>query len=165
MISELENHNRSLVDEHIRKAWAGPFIVSRGVVHDSATLPGFIATNHGRHAGAVLYHIHDKECEIVVLYALSMRQGIGTALVNAVVKFATQAGCKRVWLVTTNDNKRAMEFYRRYGFSLKQVHYGACRAARALKPELPEIGEQGICIEDELEFELCLAMNTRTKKG
>jgi len=36
------------------------------------------------------------------------------------------------------------------------VHRGAVAAARALKPEIPLIGDDGILIRDEIELELPL---------
>ncbi len=51
---------------------------------------------------------------------------------------------------------RALRFYQKRGFVLVAVHRDAVAAARALKPEIPLIGEDGIPIRDELELELAL---------
>jgi hypothetical protein len=51
---------------------------------------------------------------------------------------------------------RALRFYQKRGFALVAVHRDAVAAARALKPEIPLIGEDGIPIRDELELELAL---------
>ncbi len=37
---------------------------------------------------------------------------------------------------------------------LVAVHHGAIDEARKLKPSIPEFGENGVRISDELEFEL-----------
>ena len=66
------------------------------------------------------------------------------------------AGCRRVWLITTNDNLRALRFYQRRGFRLVAVHPNALARSRELKPSIPEIGLDGIPLRDELELELTL---------
>jgi hypothetical protein len=57
-------------------------------------------------------------------------------------------------LITTNNNRDAMEFYRAVGWRQVAIHRGAVREARKLKPEIPEFDEAGVPIEDEVEFEL-----------
>ena len=63
---------------------------------------------------------------------------LGTALVAAVRSLARDAGCTRLWLITTNDNVDALRFYQRRGFRLATLHRGAVDDCRArLKPEIP----------------------------
>lgn len=47
----------------------------------------------------------------------------------------------------------AIKMYRALGWDQVAVHRGAVRAARELKPEIPEFDELGQPIEDEIEFE------------
>jgi RimJ/RimL family protein N-acetyltransferase len=105
----------------------------------------------------VTYRIVAKECEIVTLDSLQTGMGIGTALLDAVEQAAQQARCRRIWLITTNDNLTALRFYQKRGFSLVAVHRGAVEQARRLKPEIPACGQYGIPIQDEIELELLLA--------
>ena len=72
------------------------------------------------------------------------------------VDAARAAGCGRLWLVTTNDNVRALGFYQRRGFRLVALRPGAVVISRALKPEIPFVASNGIPIRDELELELGL---------
>jgi len=59
--------------------------------------------------------------------------------------------------MTTNDNLRALGFYQRRGFRLASLRPGAVdEARRTLKPEIPEIGDDGIPIRDELDLEMDL---------
>jgi GNAT superfamily N-acetyltransferase len=75
--------------------------------------------------------------------------GVGTALLAAVERKA-----RRLWLLTTNDNVDALRFYQRRGFRLAELHPGGVEESRArLKPEIPETGEYGIPIRDELILE------------
>ena len=74
-------------------------------------------------------------------------------LLEAVVERARARACRRVWLITTNDNVDALRFYQRRGFTLVALHRGAMEQSRRLKPSIPEVGAHGIPIRDELELE------------
>jgi ribosomal protein S18 acetylase RimI-like enzyme len=63
---------------------------------------------------------------------------------------------RRLWLVTTNDNLRAQRFYERAGFRLVEVREGEIERSRRLKPEIPLLGEGGVPIRDELEYEFSM---------
>jgi len=65
-------------------------------------------------------------------------------------------GCRRVWLITSNDNLDALRFYQRRGLRLVAVHRGAIDEARRVKPSIPATGEYGIPVRDEIELELQL---------
>ncbi len=69
---------------------------------------------------------------------------------------ARATGCHRVWLVTTNNNIAAIEFYQRVGMDLRALHRYALRVSRELKPTIPERDAAGVRIDHELEFELLL---------
>jgi hypothetical protein len=56
----------------------------------------------------------------------------------------------------------AVRFYQRRGFRLAALHPGAVDDSRArLKPEIPEFGEHGIRLRDELVLELELGPSRR----
>jgi 3-oxoacyl-[acyl-carrier protein] reductase len=65
-------------------------------------------------------------------------------------------GCRRLWLITTNDNTPALRFYQNQGMRVAAVHHNAIVEARRIKPEIPEfgVGGQPICDEVELEMDL-----------
>jgi N-acetylglutamate synthase-like GNAT family acetyltransferase len=78
----------------------------------------------------------------------------GTALVAAVERLAAQQGCRRLWLLTTNDNLDGLRFYQRRGFRLAALHTGAVDDSRArMKPEIPPVGDYGIPLRDEVELD------------
>ncbi len=106
--------------------------------------------------GLVTYRIEGQACEVVTLDSLEANIGIGTALVEAVREAATQAGCTRLWLITTNDNMDALRFYQKRGLRLVAVHRDAVTEARRSKPQIPWIGNDGIPLRDEIELELML---------
>jgi ribosomal protein S18 acetylase RimI-like enzyme len=114
---------------------------------------------HGRNRlGLLTYRFEDDACEIVSLNALTRGRGVGTALLSAAREVAADAGCRRIWLVTTNDNTPAMRFYERRGFRQSAVYRDALDRSRVLKPEIPEIGLNGVPIRDEIEYEILLAV-------
>ncbi|MDR2976176.1 MAG: GNAT family N-acetyltransferase [Streptococcaceae bacterium] len=155
MIIPTNNQFRAEINEYVRKDWSGPKIVSKGVVHDTSTLEAFISIDENQEVtGYIFYHIHEKKCEVIVLQSLVEAQGIGTALVNAVVEAAKAAGCLSVWLITTNDNIHALDFYQKRGFELTAVHFDAVAEARKLKPSIPLLSEKGIPIKHEFELSL-----------
>jgi GNAT superfamily N-acetyltransferase len=130
-------------------------ILSRGrLTEDAARLPGFVAERDATKVGYALTRIAGDELEVVALQALSRREGIGTALLAAAAEEARQAGCARAWLITTNDNLDAVRFYQRRGWDLIALHCDAVTSGRHLKPEIPAVGDYGLPIRHELEFEL-----------
>jgi GNAT superfamily N-acetyltransferase len=116
-------------------------------------LPGFVAICENEPSGLITYHLDSAECEIVTLDSLKEGYGIGSALIEAVKREALNAGCARLWLITTNDNTPALRFYQKRGFAIKAVYPNALENSRRLKPEIPEIGIDGIPIRDEIELE------------
>lgn len=156
-IVEPDAVHRWEIDRAVREGWAGPMVASRGRLWDTRKLPGLAALENGALRGYLLYRIDGEECEVVVLEAISQNWGVGTALLNGARKAAKALGCRRFWLITTNDNTHAIRFYQKYGFSLGAVYIGAAdEARRLLKPALPETGEDGIPIRHEFEFEMYL---------
>ena len=77
---------------------------------------------------------------------------MGSALIAACVEVARDGDARRVLLITTNDNRAALDFYRRRGWQMVATRTGAVTEARLnLKPEIPLLG---IPIRDEIELEL-----------
>jgi GNAT superfamily N-acetyltransferase len=118
--------------------------------------PALLAIDEaGSLAGVLTYIVDGAACEIPTLHTARQWQGTGTALVAAVRRLAAQAGCRRLWLVTTNDNVDALRFYQRRGFHLTALRPDAVTAARhALKPEITLTGAYDIPIRDELELSM-----------
>ena len=139
----------------VRK-WQSPRIVRRGSICNADRLPGFVAVREDRRVGLVTYVIQDEECEIVTLNSLEEGIGVGTSLVEAVRSEAITSKCRRLWLITTNDNLEALSFYQRRGFVLAALYRNALEQSRKLKPEIPRVGSHGIPIRDEIELEMNL---------
>jgi len=73
-----------------------------------------------------------------------------------VIGIAKENHCRRIWLVTTNDNTPAISFYQRVGFSLRDVHINALEKSRELKPSIPLVGFDNIPLQHDFEFEIML---------
>ena len=155
-IRPLIEGDKTWVASLLAEWWAGPRIVTRGKLHHAEELPGFIAVQKDKPAGLITYNIVGKECEITTMNSLVERIGIGSGLIDAVKNTAIKAGCKRLWLITTNDNTHALRFYQKYGFFLVALHRNAIEQDRLLKPEIPLSGNDGIPIRDEIGLEMML---------
>ncbi len=153
-IRELNSGDQEWVDRVTAEAWGAETVAVHGRLYRPSELPGFSATLDGSPAGLITYSIEGQACEVVTLNSWREGEGIGTALLEAVRQIARQAGCRRLWLITTNDNTRALRFYQKWGFRLAAVHIDAVARDRRLKPEIPLLGDDGIPIRDEIELEL-----------
>lgn len=131
-------------------------IVTPGGVYDIRQLAGLAAVQDDTIIGLLTYHIEGAAFEIVTLHSCQQSIGVGTALIQAAREIAIQAECKRLWLVTTNDNLYAMRFYQKRGFVIASIHRNSMQLVRAIKPEVPPLGMDGIPLRDMIEFEMLL---------
>ncbi|MBZ0171572.1 MAG: GNAT family N-acetyltransferase [Phycisphaerales bacterium] len=140
----------------LRQYWATEQVLSRGRVHDVVACEGFAAFQNDEPIGLITYLIEGDECELVTHNSTADSGGIGSCLLAAVRNQARSRGCKRMWLVTTNDNTPALRFYQRRDFDICAFHRDAIIEARALKPEIPDEGLFGIRVRHEIEMEYVL---------
>lgn len=155
-IVEIDETIRKDIIEFIKKNWGSGIMVTRGKVHNMDMLPGFAAIEENEVVGLVTYFMENGECEIVSLDSLRENTGLGTKLLEIAVETVKNQGCKRVWLITTNDNIRAIGFYQKRGFEMKAIYKNAVKEARRIKPEIPLVGDNNIPILHEIEFEKIL---------
>lgn len=147
--------DRAWIAEFIQAQWHAEFVIVHGTIYRPADLPGYAAID-GEPIGLITYSIGNSFCEIVTLNSLRPNRGIGTALIEQVVKVARELKCQRVFVVTTNDNLKALGLYQKRGFRLVALAQDAVTSARKMKPEIPMMGENGIPIRDELELEMTM---------
>lgn len=156
VVEPINQRNRETVRAWIA-TWPADYIISRGRSLRPGDLEGFVAfDDEDTLIGLLTYEIIGDQFEVVTLDALTQWSGIGTQLMNRAIATARDAGCKRLWLITTNDNTPAIRFYQRRGLTIAAVHVNAIAYSRTLKPEIPVIGMFGIPIRDEIEFEMGL---------
>ena len=156
-ILPITDADRAWVRQFIVDHWGDEIVVVHGEVMRPHEHEGFAAFDGDEVIGLVTYRMVDDNCEVTSLTSLREGQGIGTALMNAVVQTATAQHCWRIWLITTNDNLRALAFYQKRGFVMVALHRNAVDASRKLNPAIPLIAESGIPIRDEIEMEMQLA--------
>lgn len=156
-VRPLADQDHEWVLDTVRYWGETDYIVSRGRIVYAADLPGFCATGpDGTPLGLATYEISGDECQLVTLHAFRRFIGIGTALLSAVRDVAAAAGCRRLWVITTNDNVDALRFYQRRNLELVTIHRDFREVARRLKPSIPLTGEYGIPLRDEIELEILL---------
>ncbi|HSM70430.1 MAG TPA: GNAT family N-acetyltransferase [Anaerolineales bacterium] len=136
--------------------WGGEEMVTRGTVYRPEQLEGFVIEAVGEWLGLVTFIVTNDECEITSINSLREGQGIGTKLLNVIIEEARKKKCRRVFLITTNDNLNALGFYQRHKFELANLYRGAVNESRKIKPGIPLIGYNNIPLRDEIELEMKL---------
>jgi ribosomal protein S18 acetylase RimI-like enzyme len=156
-VRPIKHGDRPWVIRRLADAFGDANVARKGAVIDASVLPGFVAAEGGRPVGFLTYDAADGECEVVAIISAEEGRGIGRALMDAAHDHAVAAGYRRLWLVTTNDNTRALRFCQLWGMDHCAFYRHGARRSRRVKPSLPERGADGIRLEHELEFELLLA--------
>jgi ribosomal protein S18 acetylase RimI-like enzyme len=136
--------------------WGDDFMVVHGTIYRPEQLEGFVVEDGDEWIGLITFMIKDNECEVTSLDSLRAGQGIGSMLIDKVIEESRTRGCRRLFLITTNDNLNALGFYQKRGFKLVAVHRGAVNESRKIKPTIPLIGMNNIPLRDEIELEMSL---------
>ena len=155
-VRQVINTDKDWIVTFLEEYWGSTRFVTRGRLFYADENPGYIAVKDEKPIGLITYEIRGDECEITSLNSLADVKGIGTALINAVKEAAIKAGCKRLLVITTNDNTHTIRFYQRYGFTIATIYPNSMEKARKIKPEIPLTGDDGIPLRDEIEFEIHL---------
>jgi ribosomal protein S18 acetylase RimI-like enzyme len=151
-VRAVEPTDRPAVDAFLDER--STLLVARlGELVDAREYPTLIAEENWRLAGVLTFIDQGDRWEVLTLHVEERRHGVGSALIRTLESRAREAGCRLLRLITTNDNVDALHFYQRRGFHLAELHPGAVDVSRrALKSEIPTLGEYGIPIRDELEL-------------
>jgi N-acetylglutamate synthase-like GNAT family acetyltransferase len=145
---------------HLRQFWidhgGGEEMISRSNVYRPEQLEGFVIEDGNEWVGLLTFFIQDGECEVTSLDSLREGRGIGSMLIDKALEEARAQGCRRLFLITTNDNLNALGFYQRRGFEIVTVYRGAINESRKRKPSISLIGMNNIPLRDEIELEINL---------
>ena len=137
--------------------WNSLWVARRDALVSALDHPAVLAWTDGELRGVATFVVDGDDCELLTLHCKDRLSGVGSALLAAVEDLAVDAGCRRLWVVTTNDNVEALRFYQRRGFRLSVLRPGAVdRSRELLKPGIPRSGAHGIPLRDELELEMTL---------
>jgi GNAT superfamily N-acetyltransferase len=156
-IHPVEESDRKWMSGIIKARWGEERVIAHGFAFRPAELPGFIAIHEGEKVGLLTFHIDHHAIEIITVDSLKTKIGVGSKLIDAMKDYAKKTGCKRLWLITTNDNLQALRFYQKRGFHLAALHRNALDVSRMMKPIIPTIGRDGIPARDELEMEIVMS--------
>ena len=138
------------------REWKSDVMVSRGHQHFVDKLEIIIAIQEGEILGILTFSISENQAEIVSLDSFSEGNGIGTKLLDFTLNQFNNLNLDRIWLITSNDNCKAMRFYQKRGWKIVDIHLNAIEDARKIKPEIPLLGYDEIPILHEIEFEYSL---------
>ena len=152
-IESINEDNRNLVNQFFIDNWFSTDMSVRGEIIDGTKLDGFLLQEESTIIGLVTYTFFKDVCEIVSIDSKRENIGIGSALLKEVEKVAIDNNCKKIRLITTNDNMRALQFYQKRGYCLTKLYQNAMEEVRKIKPNVPELGDNGIPLRDELELE------------
>jgi GNAT superfamily N-acetyltransferase len=149
-IRQLADADRPWLREMVDQEWGLP-VVSISGVYDPSDYPGFVVTEDGNRVGAATYRLTSETCELVTINAITPGKGIGSALLAAVKDVADDRGV-RLWLITTNENIRAIEFYQRRGMDMVALHRDFVHTVRQHKPSIDDQPTAGIPFRHAIEF-------------
>lgn len=159
-IERITEKNRNLVNYFLIDNWFSTDISIRGEIIDGTKLDGFLVQEENTIIGLVTYTFFGDICEIVSLDSKKENIGIGSALLKEIEEIAKNNNCKKMRLITTNDNMRALQFYQKRGYCLTKLYQNAMDEVRKVKTDVPLIGENGIPLRDEIELEKQLESET-----
>ena len=154
--TEIRDSDREEVAEFVERHWRSKIVMSGGKLFYPHKEEGFIERVDGKIVGLLTFRMDNGGMEILTLNATLEGRGIGSSLLLNAIDTARERGCDRLWLTTTNDNLRGIGFYQRLGFRMIQINLGVVDEARKIKPQIPETGERGVPIHDEVVMELRL---------
>lgn len=152
-IERISNETRDLVNQFFIDNWFSTDMSIRGEIIDGTKLDGFLLQEENTIIGLVTYTFFGDICEIVSLDSKRENIGIGSALLKEIEKIAIDNNCKKMRLITTNDNMRALQFYQKRGYCLTKLYPNAMEEVRKVKPNVPELGDNDIPLRDEIELE------------
>lgn len=155
-IEKISNETRNLVNQFFIDNWFSTDMSIRGEIIDGTKLDGFLLQEESTIIGLVTYTFFKDVCEIVSLDSKRENIEIGSALLKEVEKVAIDNNCKKMRLITTNDNMRALQFYQKRGYCLTKLYPNAMDEVRRVKPNVPELGDNDIPLRDEIELEKTL---------
>jgi ribosomal protein S18 acetylase RimI-like enzyme len=153
LVRAVRDDDRSWAREELIRVWGARAVARLGELVDASGCPGLMAVVDDERAGLLTYRPSGVEIEVLTLHVANPGIGIGRSLMDALWAEAEESGVGRIWLVTTNDNVRAIDFYQRWGMDLAELIRDGVAASRRVKPGIPEVGDNGIPVRHELVFE------------
>jgi len=148
--------DRAFLDELLRLRWSGGALMLRGKIVHPKDVEALAAYHDGKLAGVATWRLEGPVLYLVTLNNITEQRGVGTVLLDAIMKLGREKGSALLRIIVTNDNLNALGFYQRRGFHIVAVYPGAIDTIRALLPNVPAIGANRIPMRDEIELEIVL---------
>jgi len=153
-VRDKEPEDQPWIEKILSERWRGVQVIIHNEIFEAHLLPALIA---GEKDGLATFRIQQangvKFAELKTLDEVTANQGVGTALIEALISRLRVEMVTVLRVTTTNDNLNALRFYQRRGFRITEVRPGAVDKSRCIKPSISLIGEYGIPIRDEIELE------------
>jgi GNAT superfamily N-acetyltransferase len=154
-IVELTGKHKEETERIAAGTWGSIQVAAHHELFDLRELPCFIAVSDKQEVlGYCYYRVFENECEIMAIESVTPNNGVGSALIKAVMAKAESENCNRVYVNTSNDNTHALRFYQRRGFTMCAVKWNEYDYLRKLKPTIPLRGDDGIPLLHEIELEI-----------
>lgn len=140
--------------------FSAPIVIAGARFHDIRELPAFVAERAGDRIGVLTYRIEKDALEGLVMRSAVPKQGIGRAMMLAMIDKARTLGKRRIYFTTTEDNLPAQALHASVG--CKMVHREIGGFSKVLKmmghdPQTARmIGQNGQPIRDILHYEKIL---------
>ena len=141
-----------LIEKLWQEHWGLP-IVSVEREYLPPDVEGLVWRERDEVLGLITCAMDGDSAEIVSLDAFEQGRRIGARLMEAAEEELRHCGVRRLRVVTTNDNPRALGFYVRRGYRLVRLHLDAMDRVRRRKPRVPTTGTDGIPLRDMWELE------------
>ena len=140
------------IDRLVSANWGLPVVCIDRLYHPG-DLDGLVWRNEASEVvGLVTWAVEDDWAEIVTMDAFVQGAHIGGPLLDAAEAALKERGVRTVVVVTTNDNLRAQGFYLRRGYRLIRLDLDGMDRVRALKPDVPAVGQESLPLRDMWEL-------------
>ena len=157
VILEATYEDKEWIRTTLKKYWASTEIVIKGEVYKAEEYKAMIYKHKGIRTGLLIYFFDHVNCKIISLSTDLENKKIGTFLIMKLIDICFQQNCKRIEVITTNDNLKALYFYQKLGFRISGFYMNSITdVSRKLELSIPETAPNGIPIRDEIQLEYLL---------
>lgn len=154
MEGRLEPIDSEYACQHLGELWGWPVITPLRTYTADDQLHGMVWRDEwGSIQGLIVWHTEADNAEIISIDAYQQGRHIGGRLLDGAEAELRKRGVQSVAITTTNDNLRAITFYVRRGYRLVGLELDGMDRVRAVKPDVPETGQDGIPLRDMLVLE------------
>jgi len=119
-----EPEDQPWIEKILSERWGGVKrvkVIAHNEIFDAQSLPALVA---GEKEGLATFRIQQSDqikfAELMTLDAVTANQGVGTALVEALISRLRTEMVTVLRVTTTNDNLNALRFYQRPGFESRR---------------------------------------------